>query len=78
MALNELLRRTDAVEQKWLIRMILKDLKFGMSEDTILNVFHPDARDLYDVTSSISTVSSGGSNDRIGTMFSRLVAASCV
>ncbi|XP_055337355.1 DNA ligase 4-like [Paramacrobiotus metropolitanus] len=56
MSLHTLLRRTDPLEQKWLIRMIMKDLKFGMGEDAILNVFHPDAKDLYDVTSSISTV----------------------
>lgn len=51
-----LLRNTSALEQKWLIRMILKDMKMGTSEQTVLNAFHPDARDLYNVTNSLLKV----------------------
>lgn len=55
-SLLHLLRNTSALEQKWLIRMILKDMKLGLSENSILNAFHPDARDLYDVTNSLEKV----------------------
>ncbi|GFV88356.1 DNA ligase 4 [Trichonephila clavipes] len=54
--LLHLLRNTSALEQKWLIRMILKDMKLGISENTILKAFHADARDLYDVTNSLEKV----------------------
>ncbi|GBN59991.1 DNA ligase 4 [Araneus ventricosus] len=54
--LLHLLRNTTALEQKWLIRMILKDMKLGISENTILNAFHTDARDLYNVTNSLEKV----------------------
>ena len=55
-SLLHLLRNTSALEQKWLIRMILKDMKLGLSENSILYAFHPDARDLYDVTNSLEKV----------------------
>lgn len=51
-----LLQNSSAEEQKWLIRMIMKDLKLGISENTIFSIYHPDARDLFDVTSSLSKV----------------------
>lgn len=51
-----LLQQTSASEQKWLIRMILKDMKMGVSEQSILNAYHPDARDVFDVTSNLATV----------------------
>jgi len=54
--LLHLLRNTSATEQKWLIRIILKELKFGLSETSVLNAFHPDAKDLYDVTNSLTKV----------------------
>ena len=54
--LKWLLRRTTAREQKWLVRIILKELKIGLSEKTILTTFHPDALDLFQATSSISKV----------------------
>ena len=55
-AFRALFRRMECLEWKWLIRIILKDLKWGIGEDAILNIFHPDAKDLYDVTSSLSGV----------------------
>ncbi|CAL1282897.1 unnamed protein product [Larinioides sclopetarius] len=54
--LLHLFRNTTALEQKWLIRMILKDMKLGISENTVLNAFHTDARDLYNVTNSLEKV----------------------
>lgn len=36
--------------------MILKDMKFGISENSILKTFHPDAKDLFNVTNSLEKV----------------------
>ena len=55
--LRKLLRNTCAMEQKWLIRMIMKELKVGLNENSIFGVFHPDASDLFNVSSSLSKVS---------------------
>jgi DNA ligase-4 len=57
-ALQLLLRNTSAQEQKWLIRVIMKELKVGLSENSILSVFHPDALDLFSVSSSLEKVCS--------------------
>lgn len=55
-SLLKLLRNTSALEQKWLIRMILKDMKLGLSENSVLKAFHADAKDLFDVTNSLEKV----------------------
>lgn len=55
-ALCTLLRQTTASEQKWLVRMILKEMKMGLSEKSVLSSYHPDAQDVFDVTSSLSRV----------------------
>ncbi|KAH7957147.1 hypothetical protein HPB52_015665 [Rhipicephalus sanguineus] len=55
-ALCTLLRRTSAAEQKWLVRMVLKEMKMGMSEGSILSCYHPDAQDVFDNSSSLTKV----------------------
>ncbi|KAI9247434.1 hypothetical protein BDA99DRAFT_525900 [Phascolomyces articulosus] len=45
-----------AFEQKWLIRIILKDLKMGMSDGSIFQVYHPQAREMYSVCSNFEKV----------------------
>jgi len=40
----------------WFCRIILKDMKMGMSKDTILKLFHPNALELYNTTSSLKKV----------------------
>lgn len=55
-SLGTILRRSDPFELKWIIRVILKDLKLGMSRDLLLDAFHRDARRLYGVTARLSTV----------------------
>ena len=42
--------------QKWLIRIIMRDMKMGLSETSVLSVFHPDAVDLFSVCSSLEKV----------------------
>jgi DNA ligase-4 len=54
--LKQLLHRTSASQQKWIVRIILKELKIGMSEKTILSNFHPDALELFNVSSNLRTV----------------------
>ncbi|KAL7747186.1 DNA ligase (ATP) [Sorochytrium milnesiophthora] len=43
-------------EQKWLIRIILKDLKLGISERTVLKVWHPDAVQLWNTSTDLEAV----------------------
>ncbi|XP_017292785.1 DNA ligase 4 isoform X2 [Kryptolebias marmoratus] len=55
-SLLHLITQSSALEQKWLIRMILKDMKLGISKETVLQVFHPDAADLYNVNTDLKKV----------------------
>lgn len=48
--------RMSSLEQKWLIRILLKDLHLGLSHVKILNIFHEDANDLFDVTNNLQKV----------------------
>ncbi|WVQ76196.1 hypothetical protein IAR50_005859 [Cryptococcus sp. DSM 104548] len=45
-----------ALEQEWLIRIILKDLRISIREKGILQAFHPDAMQLYDKCSDLKRV----------------------
>ncbi|XP_049793144.1 DNA ligase 4 isoform X5 [Schistocerca nitens] len=54
--LTRLLTGMSEMEQKWLIRMILKDMKLGVGHIGIFNAFHPDASALYDVSNDLSKV----------------------
>ncbi|XP_071941905.1 DNA ligase 4-like [Antedon mediterranea] len=54
--LMHLLRNTSALEQKWLIRMIMKEMKVGLSQSSIFSVFHQDADEYFNVTNSLSKV----------------------
>ncbi|KAF9576505.1 DNA ligase (ATP) [Mortierella alpina] len=42
-----------ALENKWIVRIINKDLKIGMSENSVLPCYHPDAADLFNVCSDL-------------------------
>ncbi|KAG0587121.1 hypothetical protein KC19_2G141800 [Ceratodon purpureus] len=41
---------------KWIITIILKDLKLGISEKTVFSEFHPDAEDYFNVTCDLKLV----------------------
>lgn len=56
-ALGQLLRQLSAREQKWLIRMIMKDLKIGLNQQSIFDLYHEDASDLYNVKMNLEKVS---------------------
>jgi DNA ligase 4 len=55
-SIHELIVNLSAIQLKWLIRIILKDLKIGIKEHTIFEAFHSDAYDLYNCTSSLEKV----------------------
>ncbi|KAI1326619.1 DNA ligase I [Xylariaceae sp. FL0255] len=49
-------RRMCPDELQWLIRIILKQVKIGATEKTILELWHPDAVDLFNVSWSLRRV----------------------
>ncbi|XP_006894678.1 PREDICTED: DNA ligase 4 [Elephantulus edwardii] len=55
-SLLQFITQSSALEQKWLIRMIIKDLKLGVSQQTIFSVFHNDAAELHNVTTDLEKV----------------------
>jgi DNA ligase-4 len=55
-SLKHLLVNLSALQLKWLIRIIIKEMKIGTRENVILDSFHPDAIDLYNCTSSLDKV----------------------
>ena len=54
--LDEFYRRMNPEELMWLIRIILKQMKIGSTEKTILYLWHPDAHSLFNTTSSLRRV----------------------
>jgi DNA ligase-4 len=46
----------NAEELKWLIRIILKQMRIGATEKTILELWHPDGQHLFGVSSSLRRV----------------------
>ncbi|XP_076100664.1 DNA ligase 4-like isoform X2 [Mytilus galloprovincialis] len=51
-----LLTNMSAIELKWLIRMIVKELKVGLSQASVLSVYHPDAEEFYNVNNNLEKV----------------------
>ncbi|KIK57415.1 hypothetical protein GYMLUDRAFT_247050 [Collybiopsis luxurians FD-317 M1] len=54
--LREIFEETTATEQKWIVRIILKDMAISVKEATIFSVFHPDAEDVYNASSDLRAV----------------------
>ncbi|PNS18209.1 DNA ligase 4 [Sphaceloma murrayae] len=54
--LEQFYRQMNPEELVWLIRMILRQMKIGATEKTILDVWHPNAEDLFNVSSSLRRV----------------------
>ena len=54
--LADFYQRMNAEELTWLIRIILRQMKVGATEKTVLDVFHPDASALFNVSSSLRRV----------------------
>lgn len=45
-----------ATEQKWIVRIILKDLKVGLRQERVLKYIHPDAMEMYNHTNDLHKV----------------------
>eukprot|EP00831_Metopus_contortus_P079385 TRINITY_DN7888_c0_g1_i4.p1 TRINITY_DN7888_c0_g1~~TRINITY_DN7888_c0_g1_i4.p1 ORF type:complete len:235 (+),score=27.21 TRINITY_DN7888_c0_g1_i4:272-976(+) len=54
--LGRICNETTLVEQKWTVRIILKDMKLGIGHETILKNYHPEAISLYNFTSDLKEV----------------------
>ena len=54
--LKQMFLKMAPLQQKWFVRLILKDLKIGLGPTAILTTFHPDAPALLDVQASLSGV----------------------
>ncbi|KAL5243761.1 hypothetical protein ACI65C_011171 [Semiaphis heraclei] len=54
--LQLMLLKLSANEQKWLIRLLLKDMRLGIAHTKILKAYHNDANDLYDVCNDLTKV----------------------
>ncbi|KAG0337995.1 DNA ligase (ATP) [Podila humilis] len=48
-----LVKNYTSLENKWIIRIINKNLKIGMSESSVLPAYHPDALELFNVCSDL-------------------------
>jgi len=48
--------RCSALENKWVARIILRDMHLGVLENSVLKAFHPDALDLYGVCTDLRKV----------------------
>ncbi|XP_022180301.1 DNA ligase 4 isoform X4 [Myzus persicae] len=48
--------KLSANEQKWLIRLLLKDMRLGIAHTKILKAYHNDANDLYEVCNDLTKV----------------------
>ncbi|KAF1345822.1 hypothetical protein BDV97DRAFT_29113 [Delphinella strobiligena] len=53
---DQFYKNMNADEMMWLIRMILRQMKVGASEKTIFEIWHPDAHNLFNVSSSLRRV----------------------
>ncbi|RMZ87415.1 hypothetical protein DV736_g5359, partial [Chaetothyriales sp. CBS 134916] len=49
-------QRMNAEEMKWLIRIILRDMKIGSTEKTFFHLWHPDAESLFNISSNLRRV----------------------
>lgn len=54
--MNEFYSRMNAEELMWLIRMILRQMKVGATEKTFFEIWHPDAENLFNISSSLRRV----------------------
>ena len=54
--LLELFRQMSDIQVKWLVRLILKDMRLSLGQNSVLNELHPDARELFDVNANLRKV----------------------
>lgn len=54
--LQRVYNHTTAEEQRWIVRIILKDMIISVKETTVFSVFHPDAEDFFNTCSDLKKV----------------------
>jgi DNA ligase 4 len=54
--MQDFYNRMNADELMWLIRMILRQMKVGATEKTLFEIWHPDADNLFNISSSLRRV----------------------
>ena len=54
--MSKIIKECNSEEQKWIISIILKDLKIGLSYDSFFKNFDPRVLDIYNSTSSLISV----------------------
>ncbi|PPQ67701.1 hypothetical protein CVT24_002757 [Panaeolus cyanescens] len=54
--LQKIYNRSTPEEQRWIVRIILKDMVISVKETTVFAVFHPDAQDLFNTCSDLKKV----------------------
>lgn len=54
--LTKFIQKASVIEQKWIVCIILKDLKIGIGHETLFKQFDPRALDVYNSTSSLTEV----------------------
>eukprot|EP00946_MAST-07B_sp_MAST-7B-sp1_P003479 g3479.t1 len=53
---NQVFQKMSALEIKWFVRIVLKDLKIGVKHERVLDYLHPDARDMFTKCSDLRLV----------------------
>ncbi|KAH9839814.1 DNA ligase 4 [Rhodofomes roseus] len=54
--LQRVYNRSTPEEQRWIVRIILKDMQISVKETTVFAVFHPDAHDLFNTCSDLKKI----------------------
>jgi DNA ligase-4 len=50
------IKECSAMEQKWLMRIVIKDMKIGLKHDRVLKFIHPDAVEMFNHTNDLERV----------------------
>ena len=53
---HQLITNTTALENKWLVRIVLKEMRLGIGDNSILNAYHSDAKEYYETNHSLIKV----------------------
>ncbi|KZP01667.1 ATP-dependent DNA ligase [Calocera viscosa TUFC12733] len=54
--MTQIAERCSPEDQIWIVKIILKDLKISVKENTVFSVFHPSAFEIYNSTSDLKQV----------------------
>lgn len=52
----KLIQKCSGEDLKWICKIILKELKIGLKHERLLTTYHPEALDLYNLTSNLREV----------------------